>query len=318
MSAQVSTLSAPFDQTPPSWQSRLVSQFLRWRFKRRPFPTEEQNVAFVRRVTGDTRLARLRTPRGVSVQPVAASGVRGEWVWWPDTETPRTILYLHGGGYIFGSPEIYRPLMATLARMLRARVFALQYRLAPEHRFPAAIHDARQCWRMLLEQGINTDQTLLMGDSAGGGLAAALLTCIRDEALAAPRAAVLFSPWTDLAGTGASLRANSDSDAMFYEAGIHNAAGIYLGTASRTDPLASPLYADLGGLPPMLIYASDSETLLDDSIRLAEKVRQAGGGAQLRVAHRQPHVWPIMVGLMPEARAALDQVRDFAGEQLNA
>jgi epsilon-lactone hydrolase len=211
-----------------------------------------------------------------------------------------------------GSPELYRPFTAVLARAAQARVFALDYRLAPEHRFPAALEDAVAGYRWLLAQGVRPENLLVAGDSAGGGLTLAMLVRLRMEGVPLPAAALLLSPWTDLSGTGKSLRANEARDPMFYADALEAFAPLYLGPASALEPLASPLYAELHALPPCLIFVSNSEVLLDDSLRIAAKACAAGGHVELHAWDDLPHVWPVMVGLLPEARTALKLIVEFA------
>jgi acetyl esterase/lipase len=199
-----------------------------------------------------------------------------------------------------------------LSRAANARVFALDYRLAPEHRFPAAVEDAVAGYRWLLDQGVDPQEIVIGGDSAGGGLAIATLVALRDAGERLPRAAFILSPWTDLAVTGRSLDANDERDPMFYGDAIRKMAPVYVGDASPRDPLVSPIYADLSNLPPLLIYVSDTEVLLDDSTRLAERARQCGLKVDLRVESDLPHVWPIFVAFkLPESFQALGEIARF-------
>ncbi len=299
-----------------SWQARLYSLFLRAYLKRHPRGDEAAFVKFVRRKFNPPAFLRQPIPPYAQISPVSENGVVGEWVTARDVAAQRTIYYLHGGGYVFGSPALYRPFNATLAKAAQARVFALDYRLAPEHRFPAAVDDAVNGYRWLLAQGVRPTNLLIGGDSAGGGLTLATLVRLRAEGLPLPAAAFLLSPWTDLAGTGKSLQANEATDAMFYADATKWFAPIYLGKASAMEALASPLYADLTGLPPLLIFVSKSEGLLDDALRVAAKARAAGVSVDLQAWDDLPHVWPIAVGLLPEARAALQLIGQFAQRQL--
>ncbi len=292
----------------PSWQSHLLQLFIRLRIKSRPLGSEAEIVAYERKHFGDPRLAQRLTPKEVSIRPINENGIKGEWVWWEGQTDNHVIFYLHGGGYIACSPEQYRPFTAELARQAKARVFALAYRLAPEYRFPAPVEDATNAYRWLLQQGVDPSKLVIGGDSAGGGLAVATLVALRDAGQSLPALAFCFSPWTDLAGTGASYVINDRRDPMFYGASIKGSAEVYLHGASATDPLASPLYADLTGLPPLHAFVSNTEVLFDDAVGLVAKAERCGVTAKLHIADRQPHVWPIFVGLIPEAPQTIREV----------
>jgi acetyl esterase/lipase len=224
---------------------------------------------------------------------------------------PRTILYLHGGGYYFCSPKTHRAITFGLATRAEANLFSLDYRLAPEHPFPAALDDAVAAYRRLLADGARAQSLVIAGDSAGGGLALATLVALRDAGDPLPAGAVLYSPWTDLAATGASIRENDGRDPMFCGDVFARVAPLYLDDASATDPYASPLYADLHGLPPLFMLAGSTETLLDDTRRVAERACAAGVSVECGIGRDLPHVWPIYAPFMPEARRALDSTARF-------
>ncbi len=223
----------------------------------------------------------------------------GEWIAAPNAgaERPR-IYYLHGGGYVIGSINTHRALIARLSAASGARAFAINYRLAPEHPFPAAVEDAVSAYRWLLEQGVDPATIVIAGDSAGGGLTVATLVALRDAGVPLPAAAVCLSPWTDMEGIGESAKTRKAADPMIDPEGGLAQAQLYLGGADPRTPLAAPLYADLRGLPPMLIHVGDAEVLLDDSTRLAERAKAAGvdvtlevwdrHGARLAVLRRDP------------------------------
>ena len=230
----------------------------------------------------------------------------------PRQSPPVTVvLYLHGGGYFTCSPKTHRQIIVAMAKAFDAPAYGLDYRLAPEHPFPAAVEDATSAYRWLLEKHANA-RIVLAGDSAGGGLALVTALAARDVGIAPARAIVGFSPWTDLAVTGASIEANARSCAMLTPKGIRAGARLYLAGADPRDPRASPLYANLTGLPPMLLFASRHETLLDDTVRFAERATAAGVNVDVVLRDRLPHVWPIFLRLLPEAREALKTVTDFA------
>jgi acetyl esterase/lipase len=220
-------------------------------------------------------------------------------------------LYFHGGGYAGGSAARDRPITAGLARRTGHRVFSLEYRLAPEHRFPAALDDAVAAYEWLLASGVAPRAISLAGTSAGGNLVLATLLRLRDAGAPLPERAICFSPWTDLAGTGDSLRANDGRDALLRVANIPAFARAFLGAASPRDPYASPLYAKLDGLPPLLIQVDAAEVLLDDARRLHERVLRAGGVSHLDVFDGLFHAWQMLDPFMPEARVALDRAAAF-------
>ena len=296
-----------------SWQARCVSVALRAYMRREIWGDERALSRRARRVFGAPPPFQWLRTRGVRIDPVRDGGVRGEWVV-AGTSDEGVLLYLHGGGYVAGSAATHRPITAGLAQLARRRVFSLDYRLAPEHRFPAALDDAVAAYRWLLALGVLPRSLALGGDSAGGGLALATLLRVRDEGLPLPACAVCFSPWTDLAGTGQSVRLNDGRCAMFRSGNLAEFARAYLDVASPLDPYASPLYADLGGLPPLLVQVASTELLLDDARRLHDKVRSAGGVSELEVFDGVFHVWQMLDGLVPEARAALRQAAAFMND----
>ncbi len=297
----------------PSWQARAISTFIRLAIKRRPDPQADE-LKIVRKVRGWLEPPRVLLSlfgTKADVTPVNERGIKGEWNVWTD-DPQHTVYYLHGGGYVACSPATHRAFTTHLSRAANAKVFSLDYRRAPEHRFPAAVKDAVEAYRWLLENGESPSNIIIGGDSAGGGLALATLISLRDAKLPLPRAAFLLSPWTDLACTGESLDANEKTDPLFFAETIRRVAPIYYGTASPRDPLVSPLYADLSGLPPLLIYASDIEALLDDSTRLADRAAQFGVEVDLRIWPGLPHVWPIYIAFkLPEASTAIDEIAEF-------
>ena len=232
---------------------------------------------------------------------------------WPRaTNEGPVVLYLHGGGFIACSPETHRMLVASLVRRIEGTAYVPQYRLAPEHPYPAALQDAQGAYRYLVETcGIAPTRLVLAGDSAGGGLALALALSLREADLPMPAAIVTFSPWTDLAATGDSLRENSDRCAMFAGETIRRAAQFYVGTTDPTFPLLSPLYGDFRGLPPLLVHASQDEVLRDDAIRVAHRAEAAGVVVRMRLWSRVPHVWQFFAKVLPEARQSLDEAAAF-------
>jgi acetyl esterase/lipase len=220
------------------------------------------------------------------------------------------ILYLHGGAYALGSINVHRELLARLARATHMRVLAVDYRLAPEHPYPAALEDTAAAYRWALDAGCAPSRIVVAGDSAGGGLALATLAALRDAGAPLPAGTVCLSPWLDLALTGASIRTKASVDPVLSREALERYAGLYAGEHARTHPLISPLYADLRGLPPLLIQVGTDEILLDDAVRGAEKARAAGVRATLDVVEGMFHVFQ-MVGVLPETRRALERIAAF-------
>ncbi len=292
----------------PSWQSRLLQIYLRATLKKRLSGDEQKIAQFARKKYGNEALAARMTPKDVSIKLINENGVNGEWVWWEGNHDDRVIFHLHGGAYVACSPKIYRGYNAALAKLSRTRIFSLDYRLAPEHRFPAPVEDAVKAYRWLLAQGIAPEKIIFNGDSAGGGLVLATLVALRDAGDPLPAMAFCLSPWTDLTASGNSVVTNDKNDVMFWGETGKKYAQLYLNSADASNPLASPLFADLTSLPPLFIYVSDTEMLFDDSVRLAERARQYGVKVKLTIEKSQPHVWPIFVKLIPEATATLQDI----------
>ncbi|WP_273250195.1 alpha/beta hydrolase [Sediminimonas qiaohouensis] len=222
----------------------------------------------------------------------------------------RVILYFHGGGYIAGSPATHAPMLARLAKLSGVEVRAPAYRLAPGARFPAAFKDAKAAFRYLLKAGYRPGDIVLGGDSAGGGLALALLAWCCAQGLR-PAGAFAMSPWTDLTGSGASMTQNAARDAYLPAERLDELAGLYLGDAPRDDPRASPLFAVFDRPPPVLLQVSESEILRDDTLRMAARLRAQGGDVTVQTWEDAPHVWQVFDGWLPEARAALRAVASF-------
>lgn len=284
----------------PSLRAKLLSRYLRLTMKPKPLHLIESNE--LRRWF--ERRAVPIVPRGVDIEPVNDERIKGEWLR-PRGGAKRTILYLHGGGYVFGSPKIYQTLTCALAKASEAEVFAPIYRLAPEHPCPAAIEDAVAAYEWLLAQGRKPSDIVIGGDSAGGGLTLATLMALRQKGVPAPAGAILYSPWTDLAATGASAKANGASDCMFCEETVRGGAGRYSGSLDIKDPRVSPLYGDFKGLPPMLVFVSTSEILYNDATRLVENAKAAGVDIAFEPRDGLPHVWALFQALIPEGKEAV-------------
>ena len=255
-------------------------------------------------------------PAGTKFLAVDAGGVPGEFVATAASRLDRHVLFLHGGGYVTGSSALYRHFTWRIATAARARVLAINYRLAPEHPFPAALDDALAAFRWLLAGVADPQRTAVMGDSAGGGLALALLLRLRDHGLELPAAAVVLSPWTDLALTGASLSLHAKSDPMMDAGYARLFADCYLAGADPRNPYASPLYGDPVGMPPTLIQVGSDEILRDDAVRMAEILHAAGCRARIEVWPRMPHAWHLFAPVLPEAREAIARIGDFVNQVL--
>jgi monoterpene epsilon-lactone hydrolase len=257
-----------------------------------------------------------RAPVSTRTAKVDAGGVEGQRIFTPASDRSRHLLHLHGGGYVSGSAAYYRDLTWRLATAARAFVLAVDYRLAPEHPFPAALHDAVAAYRWLLAGGADPSRIAVVGDSAGGGLALALVLKLRDDGLPLPAAIVALSPWTDLALTGLSLKRNAAADPMLNAADAARFADYYLAGADPRTPYASPLHGDLAALPPTLIQVGSDEILHDDAVGVADKLRGAGRHVELEVWPRMPHVWHLFAPFVPEARYAIARIGEFVRSRL--
>ncbi len=246
---------------------------------------------------------------------VSAGGVPAEWITTDDSSEQRVVLYLHGGGYISGSPQTHRSVIGEIARATGARVLAPDYRLAPEAPYPAALEDAWTVYWWLLQQGVRPEQLVVAGDSAGGGLTIALLVALRDAGLPLPAGAVCLSPWFDLALASESIHRNAASDYLNPQI-IRSAAYMYLADRDPRTPLASPLYADLHGLPPLLLQAGTAEMLLDDSKRFARRASAAGVQVEIELWENMVHVWHFLFLIEPQARQAIQRIGCFVRRQM--
>lgn len=263
-------------------------------------------------------LGQFPAPEDVRFEPVQADGVPVEWMTPAEAAAARTVLYLHGGGYLIGSPIDYREMAPRIARAAQARVLAVDYRLAPEHPHPAAVDDAVTAYRWLLANGGTPEQTVIAGDSAGGGLTVATLVALRDQGVPLPAAGVCISPWVDMEAAGASVERNAEADPLVKKELLLTMAQGYLQGQDPRTPLASPLYADLGGLPPLLIQVGSIETLLDDAVRLTERAKAAGVDVTFETWEGTPHVWHWFGSFLPEAQQAIDRIGAFVRQRTTA
>ncbi len=247
----------------------------------------------------------------VLASQIDAGGVPADWVSVDASEPDRVVLYFHGGGYVMGSRNTHRGLAGRIARAARARVVLPEYRLAPEHPFPAAVEDATACWRWLLSEGHAPERMAIAGDSAGGGLTLATLLALKAAGDPLPACAVGLSPWTDLEGTGQTAEPGAVADPMLTPEGLRSTGRQYA-AADLRNPFAAPLHGDLAGLPPLLLQVGTREILLSDSTRFAEKARAAGVDVTLQVEEGLIHVWQIFPDV-PEAQIAVKRVGGFIG-----
>ncbi len=267
--------------------------------------------ATVGQMRGGMEKVSERVAPDVACEAVRVGGMGAEWITPPGAATDRAILYLHGGGYVMGSINTHRAMVARIARAAQGRALLIDYRLAPEHPFPAAVDDAVAAYRWMLSQGCKPAKLTIAGDSAGGGLALAALIALRDSGTPLPAAAVGISPWTDMEGTGDSVTSRAAKDPIVQKDGLLPMAKMYVGDADPKNPLASPVHADFHGLPPMLIQVGGAEILLDDSTRVAERAKAAGVKVDLEIWDDMPHVWHIFAKLLPEGQQAIDKIGAF-------
>lgn len=261
-------------------------------------------------------LAGMPAPEGASFTPTELGGVPALECRAGEGATQGVLLYFHGGGYISGSAQGYRGLATSIAGVGNLVAYAIDYRLAPEAPFPAAIEDGVAAYLALIGRGFAPKSIIFAGDSAGGGLVMSTLLKLRDEGHELPAAAVLLSAWLDLACSGDSFEGKASQDPTLTPAGLRASAGHYLGATDGHDPLASSVYADLSGLPPLLLQVGSSEILLDDSARLAQAAGAAGTFVRLEIWPEMIHVWQSFAFMLPEGAQALDAIGNFITTQL--
>ncbi len=260
--------------------------------------------------------AAFTAPPDVRFEPVRVGGVPAEWTDAPGAREDRAVVYLHGGAYCLGGIATHRGLAARLSRLARVRVLNVDYRLAPEHPHPAAVEDAAAAVRAVYAEGLDPEKVAVAGDSAGGGLTVATLLALRDAGDPLPAAGVCISPWTDLSGSGESIRSRAAEDPLVDPETLRTMAAHYLAGRDPRTPLASPLFADLRGLPPLLVHVGTAEILLDDASRLAERARDVGVDVQLEVWDDMIHVWHAFADMLPEGVQAVEAIAGFLEKRL--
>ena len=263
------------------------------------------------RLSYETMLSAMTLDDDVATERVGAGGVPAEWVVAPRSDDASVMLYLHGGGYVLGSMRTHRVMLSHLSRASGFKVLGLDYRLAPENPFPAPVEDALAAYRWLLWSGYDPRKIVLAGDSAGGGLVVAAIVAMRYAGEPLPAAGVCLSPWVDMEATGPSFVTNATSDPSVARDRILRLAGVYLAGKSPQAPLASPIHADLRGLPPLLVQVGSIETLLDDARALAQRAQAAGVEVTLEVWEDMPHVWHHFAPMLPEAQQAIARIGEF-------
>ena len=258
----------------------------------------------------------LPPTEAATITAVDANGVPGEWITVPGSDPNRRLLYVHGGGYVIGSAGTHRRLCEDIAAAAGCSILNLDYRPAPEHPFPAAVDDAIAGLQFMQENGPDgpgaAQSTFVAGDSAGGGLTLATLLAARERDVTLPNAAIGISAWTDMAVTGESITTRADADPLITDAAmIKLMAAAYVGGGNVEDPLASPVYADYAGLPPLLLQVGDAEVLLDDTRRVTERARAAGVDVTEEVWDEMFHVWHAFAPMLPEGREAISRIGEF-------
>jgi acetyl esterase/lipase len=282
-------------------------------FSARPVPETPPTLA-EQRAGMSAFLGAVTLPADVQTSKVSANGVPAEWFSVPASDPARVVLYLHGGGYVIGSIDTHREFTARVARACAGRVLSLDYRLAPENPFPAAVDDAVAGYRYLLASNVNPSGIVIAGDSAGGGLTVATLVALKQAGEPMPAAGICLSPWVDLEGTGDSMTSRDAVDPMVHKPALQEMAAHYLQGKNVREPLASPLYADLAGLPPLLVHVGTSETLFDDSTRLTAKAKAAGVDVTFEAWDEMIHVFQVFPTL-PEALKATEKIGKFIRER---
>jgi len=289
-----------------SVRSQLLAAFLRMTVKKK---FARSGDLIKERASMDKMSA--MSVKGKSGRLEVIGGVAGEWHEAQLGSKETVVLYLHGGGYVLGSPTSHAGMASMMADLAQARVFVLDYRLAPETPFPGALEDAISAYKALLEKGEKPEKIVIAGDSAGGGLAVALMVALKEGGVPLPAAGVCLSPWADLSFSGDSMQTNAKADSILCRQSLAWLGGQYLAGLAPNDPRVSPIFADLTGLPPLLIQVGSDEVLLDDAVRLNKVAKKAGVDSTLEVWNGQVHVWPLMSKLIPEARQALQGIGTF-------
>ena len=291
-----------------SFKSRFWRTILRATFKNKKLSIAELRANGVKnsKMLGEVS-------KNITVEKINMEGIQAEWlIPFPSSaHSEKVILYLHGGGYITGSIEDHRMMCGLLANATETKVLIPEYRLAPEHPFPAALDDALKVYQWLLDQGYSSTNMIIAGDSAGGGLSVATVLALKEKSGSLPAAVVCLSPWADLALTGQSHTTKAKAEAVLRKDVLHEWALYYTDESNLTNPLVSPIHGDSHGFPPLLIQVGSEEILLDDSILLAEKARSAGVDVILKIWDGMWHVWQALGDLIPENKKTFEEIGEF-------
>ena len=295
-----------------SFKSRFWRTILRATFKNKKLSIAELRANGVKnsKMLGEVS-------KNITVEKINMEGIQAEWlIPFPSSaHSEKVILYLHGGGYITGSIEDHRMMCGLLANATETKVLIPEYRLAPEHPFPAALDDALKVYQWLLDQGYSSTNMIIAGDSAGGGLSVATVLALKEKSGSLPAAVVCLSPWADLALTGQSHTTKAKAEAILNKDVLHEWALCYTDESNLTNPLVSPIHGDFHGFPPLLIQVGSEEILLDDSILLAEKAKSAGVDVTLKIWDGMWHVWQALGDLIPENKKTFEEIGQFVQRQ---
>ena len=260
----------------------------------------------------------IKIPKDAKCERLDAAGVPSEWISVPESVNDRIVLYLHGGGYVAGSINSHREFCVRIARASKTRVLLIDYRRAPEHPFPAALEDATKVYHWLISsEGIKPKNIIIAGESAGGGLTIASLIKLRNDQVELPATGICLSPFMDLAITGDSVKTKAEIDPLVSQETLEFCSKLYLRDENRRNPLASPLYADLHGLPPILMQVGTSECLLDDSVRFADRAKAAGVNVSLEIWNGMIHMFQLFASWLPEGQEAISKIGAFIQNSLS-
>ena len=284
--------------------------------KRKNPYTENKTIDQLRKETG-TAGALIPLPDNTKFKRILAGNVYAEWITCGDVDIDKIFMFIHGGGYYRGSIAATRATVARISAEAKVRCLSIEYRLAPEHPFPAAVDDTYTAYNWLLKEGINPKNIIVSGQSAGGGLCLALLLKIKENNGFQPKGAVAISPWTDLSQSGKTMITNANIDPVISKQYLDRMANLYLSKTPNISPLASPLYGDLSGLPPLLVQVGSAETMLDDSKRFVERAKEAKVDVQIEVWEDMFHGWHGSAHILKEAEEAIKSIGLFCRNLFN-